>query len=262
MTIGNAEDYELDELIDGVEEEEENIPEGDEDGEEEEDEDDDDGDEADESDEDDDDNEEGEEESSEEPPNPKDKKESKIVSLKKQVKEANKRIAELEAKQEQELLDARLNEKKEELLDDGMSEKDAEEYVRVMRENAILKQAQDQILWNELSKKYPTIQTYKAEILKVKKTLPDATYEDIFLTKFSKESAYDQKTRIQQEMQFQQSKSKSKGKGSVNGKPNGAEKVVVKLDPEDEKAYQILLKTNPSMSRKQFKELNEEEELT
>ena len=261
MAIGNANEYELDELVDAVEEEEDL----DTDPEEEEEEDDADkpeGEEEEEGEEDDDDESDHEDDDESQTTPPKDKKESKIVSLKRQVKEANKRIAELEEKRENEILEAKMNEKREELLDDGMSEKDVEEYITVMKENALLKQAQENIVWKELSEKYPTIGTYKQEILKIKKSLPDATIEDIFLTKFSKESAYDQKTRIQQEMKFQQSKAQDKGKGSASGKPTGTGKDAVKLSPESEKAYQILLKSNPSMTRKRFQELDAEEELT
>lgn len=254
-------DFEYDDaelLEDGAEEELEDEDEESESDEDETESEEEDGDEADE----DDAEEEEDDESDESDADSENKKVKKIVALKKQLKEAKARMSELERKKEDDDLEEQFKDKRAEMLDDGYSEKDAEIFVKLMKENALLKQKQESEEWSSLASIYPSIAKYKAQILEVKKTLPEASLEDIYLTKFSKASAYDEKIRIQQETLYKQGKAKEKGKGSASGSGSGKTKDVTKLAKSDEDAYQILLKSNPSMTRKQYKELNDMEELT
>ena len=190
----------------------------------------------------------------------KDRKEQKIVALKREIREAKKRMRELEERIQSESLDEQFSGKRREMLDDGYSERDVEEIINILKENAILKQKQEAFEWNELAKKYPKITSFRQQITEVKKTLPEASIEDIYLAKFSKSSAYDEKIRIEQELKYKQTKSQQKSKGSVSGKATKAE--ATKLSPSNERAYKEAIKFNPSMTRKDFLKALEEEELT
>lgn len=189
-----------------------------------------------------------------------DKKEAKIVALKREVKEANRRIEELEQAKAESNIDIQMQAKKEEMLNDGYSERDVERFVTTFKENALLKQKQEEYEWEKLANKYPRITMFKKEIAEFRKTLPTASIEDIYLAKFSKSSAYDEKTRIQQEALYKRSKSTEKGKASVTG--DKVPSKPVKLSPSDERAYKIAVKANPSLTKANFKALLEEEELT
>jgi len=256
MAMGNAKDLDLDELEDGAEindedkdddEEGNEAPDGDEEGEEESEDDEDGGDEPPEDDEDE--------------PDTDDKKTKKIIATKKKLKEANARIAELERKEQEALVDRKVQDKKDEMIEEGYSQKDIDAVISVFKKNTILQNQLDAIAWETLKRTYPNIENYREQIVEVQKKLPDASIEDIYLTKFSKNSSFDTKTKIQQEMQYKQSQSKAKSNGNAGGTGSG-EKVIVKLSPEDEGAYLILKKSNPSMTRKQFKTLVDEEELS
>lgn len=258
MAIGNAKDvYDdtllEDEVLDDDEEEnaEENGDESEEseDGEQENDEDED---------------EDGEDDEAEDGESDKttDKKEVKIVSQKRELKQAYKRIEELERKRQEEDIDKKIKTKRDTMINEGYSETDVDEYIGVFKKLELLELEKAEREWKDLKRKYPTIGAFSAQIMEVKRTLPEASLEDIFLTKFSKESAYDQKTRIQQEMLYKKEQSKSKGNGSMTGSGSKSKDVVTKLSPSDEEAYQILKKSNPAMTRKLFAEIDSQDELT
>lgn len=191
---------------------------------------------------------------------PTDKKEKKIIALKREIKEANKRIADLERVKAETRIDEQVAEAKQKMLDDGYSEKDVEEFAKLMKENATLKQKQDDIEWDSLKNKYPNITKYRDEIQSFRKTLPEASIEDIYLAKFSKLTAYDEKTRIEQETLYKNERSSAKASGNLTGGKNT--KPMTRLSASDERAYLEAVKMNPSLTKAKFKKLLEEEELT
>lgn len=267
MTVGNGRDWDDTEL----EEEEGDAPEDDEKDESEED--------VDESEKEESEEDNSDEESKEEPDEDGDDEESeeseesdsktkKIIALKKRMKEANQRIAELESKakenEDDEEVERQVSEQVKKWKKQGFDDDDLEDVTQVFRENITAKLKEERSEWNALSDKYPSIKKYQSQIQDLRKKMPTASIEDIYLAKFFKETEYEKRTKIEQETLYKHSKAKEKAKGGVvGGGTKGAKGESIKLSESDARAYEIYKKKHPSATKKQFMSLlDEEEELT
>jgi hypothetical protein len=192
-----------------------------------------------------------------------DKKENAIIKYKRESKELAK-----ENQQLREELDRQRNvnadkaraakekARKSELMDkEGYSEEAASAVAKAEAEAQELRDTASNRKFRELEKKYPGISNYREAITELRAKAPELSEEEIFMAKFYKDGEFDRKTQAEQEMLYRSRKAKDKS-GVTQGNRKTAK---VKLTPDDEAAYKILRKQNPSMTRKRFKKLSEED---
>lgn len=190
----------------------------------------------------------------------KDKKESALIHYKKMAKEAQRKLAEMEQKLA--LEEAKKNEstRVQELMKTGMDEDKAKEQASLETRLKALEAENERLKYTELEKDFPGISRFKDEIRDMKAKLPDMAEHEIYLAKFAKRSAFEQKTMVEQEMAYKMRRSKESGSTNVRG-TGGSNDKPVKLSRTDEQAYQQLKKRMPEMTRRQFLESLENDQI-
>ena len=95
-----------------------------------------------------------------------------------------------------------------------------------------------------LEDKYPGISMYARELSEDKAKLPEFSYEQLYLANYSKQSEFDRKTKLEQEILYKNKAAKSKSLDSSNAK----QKKSTKLSKEDERVYKYLKKSRPNQT--------------
>lgn len=186
-----------------------------------------------------------------------DKKTKAIIKHKKEAKELRRQLREAQAKLQEAELEKERSKLIEELTKDGKSQSEAEQIVNAKLEAKTLKTKLTAMELEKLEDKYPGISAYASQLADDKEKLPEFSYEQIYLAKYYKESEFDRKTKLEQEMLYKTKQSKKKSLESSNSKA----KKGVKLSPADERAYRVLKKQMPGLTRKKYLELAKLEQL-
>lgn len=180
-----------------------------------------------------------------------DSKTRAIIKHKKEAAAYKRKAEELEAKLEQQELAKEQQARVIELTKQG---KDATEATRIATDEADVKLLKIQLAKMELEKletKYPGIKSYAKNLLEDKGKLPEFTFEQLYLAKYSKNSQYDNKTKLEQELLYRNREARSKSLEPSNTKTP----TQVKLTPDEERTFRYLKGTMPDLTRKRFKEL-------
>lgn len=185
-----------------------------------------------------------------------DKKTKAIIRYKKEAQEYKKRLQELEEQAEQAELEKKNNKRVEELQRKGHSLDDAKSIAGKEMEHEKLKSKIAYMELEKLETKYPGITRYSRQLAQDKEALADFSYEQIYLAKYYKQSGYDTKTQMEQELIHKAKKNKQASLEPSNAKTRQA----IKLSVEDERVYRIMKQTNPKLTKKRFLELTMENE--
>lgn len=180
-----------------------------------------------------------------------DKKTKAIIKHKKENKELRKRLQELEDAKEQAELEREKSKRINELTREGKTPTEA---TRIAQDEVEVKELRLQLAKYDIEKledKYPGITLHTKQLVNDKSKLPEFTYEQLYLAKYSKTNKYDQKTRLEQELLYKNKAAKSKSLDSGNSKPPKT----IKLSPADERTYLYMKQGKPSLTRKQYLDL-------
>lgn len=180
-----------------------------------------------------------------------DKKTKAIIKHKKENKELRKRLQELEDAKEQAELEREKSNRINELTREGKTPTEA---TRIAQDEVEVKELRLQLAKYDIEKledKYPGITLHTKQLVNDKSKLPEFTYEQLYLAKYSKTNKYDQKTRLEQELLYKNKAAKSKSLDSGNSKPPKT----IKLSPADERTYLYMKQGKPSLTRKQYLDL-------
>lgn len=180
-----------------------------------------------------------------------DKKTKAIIKHKKENKELRKRLEELEDAKEQAELEQEKSKRINELTREGKTPTEA---TRIAQDEVEVKELRLQLAKYDIEKledKYPGITLHTKQLVNDKSKLPEFTYEQLYLAKYSKTNKYDQKTRLEQELLYKNKAAKSKSLDSGNSKPPKT----IKLSPADERTYLYMKQGKPSLTRKQYLDL-------
>ena len=180
-----------------------------------------------------------------------DKKTKAIIKHKKENKELRRRLKELEDAKEQAELEQEKSKRINELTREGKTPTEA---TRIAQDEAEVKALRLQLAKYDIEKledKYPGITLHTKQLVNDKSKLPEFTYEQLYLAKYSKTNKYDEKTRLEQELLYKSKTAKSKSLDSGNSKPPKT----IKLSPADERTYQYMKQGKPSLTRKQYLDL-------
>lgn len=188
---------------------------------------------------------------------PLDKKTKSIIKHKKEAKELKKQLQEANEKLLQVEIDKERATRISELTKTGISSTEA---TKIAGNESEVKQLRLKLTTMELEKledKIPGIAAYSRQLSEDKAKTPEFSYEQLYLAKYSKQNAYDQKTKIEQELLYKNKSSKSKSLES------GSTKTVkpTKLSSDDERVYNYLKGQNKTLTRKQYKALLESDEM-
>lgn len=183
-----------------------------------------------------------------------DKKTKAIIKHKKEAQQLRKELEEYKEKEAQAELDKKNKERVEELQKGGKSLDEAKTIADKEMEHQKLKGRITYMELEKLETKYPGITRFSQEITKDKEALPGFTYEQIYLAKYFKQSGYDTKTQMEQELLHKAKKNKQSSLEPSNVKGTRT----IKLSTEDERVYRIMKQANPKLTRKRFLELTKE----
>jgi len=186
-----------------------------------------------------------------------DKKTKSIIKHKKENKKLRRQLQELQGKMQAEELEKETNQRIIELTKGGKSTTEA---TKIANDEVEVKKLRLQLVKFEiegLETKYPGISQYYNKLAQDKAKLPDFSYEQIYLAKYAKSNAYDEKTRVEQELMYKTKEARNKSLDNSNTKTSKP----TKLTPEDERVYQYIKKTRPNLTRKQFLNLAESSSL-
>lgn len=185
-----------------------------------------------------------------------DKKTKAIIREKKKRKKAEEKLKKLEKQLQEKESQKKIEKKVEEKKNQGYSEEEAKRLAELEVNNEKMAQQLTDFKFKELSSRYPAIGDYKEQILEEQERLPDATLEEIYLAKFFKGSEADEQRLAEQRALYQQSEEKTVEKGEEKGMGKK-----VKLSPSDERAYKIVKKSHPNISKQDFINLMNTEEI-
>ena len=205
--------------------------------------------------------EEKEDDDSEEDEKGLDKKTKAIIKYKKEAKEAKKRLQLLEEQLQESNDKETLNKLIKDKVKDGYSKEEAGKMANLELENKQMKEKMVDFEFGILEKRFPLITNHKEEILKLKKELKGSTVEDIYLAKFFASSQSDAENIAEQRMLYSKEESNTKT-GVKSGKTKSMKTSNVKLSPSDLRAYNIVKATRPEMTKKQFSDLMNLEEIS
>ena len=186
-----------------------------------------------------------------------DKKTKAIIKHKKENKELKRQLQELQEKMEANELAKETSTRILELTKTG---KTTAEATKIANDEIEVKKLRLQLAKFEiqgLETKYPGISLFARQLAEDKSKLPEFSYEQLYLAKYSKSNQYDEKTKLEQELLYKTKEARSK---SLEGSNSKAAKTT-KLSAEEERVYQRVKKYNPNMTRKQFKALAESNSL-
>lgn len=110
---------------------------------------------------------------------------------------------------------------------------------------------------DRLEDKYPGISRYSKELSESKQQLPEFSYEQLYLANYSKQNEFDRRTKLEQEMVYKNKKARDKSLDRSNPRT----KKTTKLSKEDERTYQYLRNSKPTLTRKQYKALMDSDTL-
>lgn len=186
-----------------------------------------------------------------------DKKTKSIIKHKKENKELRRQLQELQEKIQADELEKETSNRISELTREGKTSTEAAKIANDEMEVKKLRLQLAQYEINGLEGKYPGISLYSKQLAEDKAKLPEFSYEQLYLAKYAKSSAYDEKTKLEQELLYKTKEARSKSLDNSNVK----QQKTTKLSKEDERVYQYLKKSKPNLTRKQYAELLESDTL-
>lgn len=187
---------------------------------------------------------------------PLDKKTKAIIKHKKENQELRRKLQEYEEKKQADELENENIRRVAELQGKGHSEETAKAMAGKELEQKKLRIKIASMELASLEGNYPGITSYASQIARDKESLPEFTYEQIYLAKYYKQSEYDRKTQMEQEILHKSKKNKA---GSLD-QSTPSKKSAVKLSQADERVYQYLKKTKmKDLTRERFLELARED---
>lgn len=185
-----------------------------------------------------------------------DKKTKALIKYKKQAKEAAKRAEEAERKLLEKEKAESIDKEVTKLVSEGHSKESAIELATLREENNRFKANSLNADIKALNIEFPGAEQFADEIKTLKLgELSKFTIEEIFLAKFYRKIGHDLKTDAEQLALHNAQKARAKSK--ADGEPPSAGGGV-KLSKQQETVYREVLKSHPTMTRKQFLALDDE----
>jgi len=186
-----------------------------------------------------------------------DKKTKAIIKYKKQAKEAAKRAEEAERKLLEKESAEFIDKEVEKLVSQGHSKESATELATLREEVNRFKSNSLNSEIKALNADYPGADQFANDIKSLKMgALSEFTIEEIFLAKFYKKMGHDLRTDAEQLALHNAQKARAKAK--ADGEPPSGSGASVKLSKQQESVYKEVLKSHPTMTRKQFLALEDE----
>lgn len=183
----------------------------------------------------------------------KDKKESAIIKYKREKKEAQKRIEELEKILLEQKNESDIKEKSKKLIEEGFDEKNATKLAALEIENLRLKKSMTDRSFKDLEIDYPGIGKHQKEIVEMMGKYEGMQPQEIFLAKFADSDVYDNKTKLEQQLLHQQKVGKEKAGAGAGGVETEAR---TKITATEKRQYLEAKKLNKDLTVKRFLELN------
>jgi len=184
---------------------------------------------------------------------PADKKEAAIIKYKREKKDAQKRISELEKILEEKNKESAIEEKSKELIEKGYDKKDADRLAILEFENQNLRKTVLNRSFKDLEVDYPGILEHKEEITKLMNKYEGMKPQEIYLAKFADTNIYENKTKLEQQLLHQQKISKEK---SGAGSGNVENEVRTKITATEKRQYLAAKKFNKDLTIQRFLELD------
>lgn len=179
-----------------------------------------------------------------------DKKTKSIIKHKKENKELKRQLQELQEKVQADELEAETNNRILELTKQGKTSTEATSIATNESEVKSLRMKIANMELEKLEDKYPGIGTYSKKLAEDKAKMPEFSYEQIYLVNYSKQSEFERKTRLEQEIAHRNKSAQDKSLPGSTAKQSQS----TTLSKEDERVYQYIRKSRPNMTRKQFLE--------
>lgn len=180
-----------------------------------------------------------------------DKKTKAIIKHKREAKELRKQLQEVQEQLQNNELEKEEAKRINELTKTGMSADDAAKTAKSESEVKKLRLKITNMELERLEDKYPGISMYTRELSDDKTKLPEFSYEQLYLANYSKQSEFDRKTKLEQEILYKNKAAKSKSLDSSNAK----QKKSAKLSKEDERVFKYLKQSRPNLTRKEYLEI-------
>ena len=184
---------------------------------------------------------------------PTDKKTKAIIKQKKENKELKRQLLELQETVQANELAKETSDRILELTRTGKSTTEATKIATDEKEVKKLRLQLSKYEIGTLENKYPGISLFAKQLAEDKAKLPEFSYEQLYMAKYSKATAFDEKTKIEQELLFKTKEARSKSLDASNTKTDKT----TRLSADDEKVYQYLKQSRPKLTRKQFLSLSE-----
>lgn len=186
-----------------------------------------------------------------------DKKTKAIIRHKKEAKAYKEQLQEAQEQLQNIELEKEEAKRIKELEKGGVS---TDEATKTAKDESEMKKLRIRLTAMELDRledKYPGINRYSKELSEAKQKLPEFSYEQLYLANYSKQNEFDRRTKLEQEMVYKNKKARDKSLDRSNPRTNKT----VKLSKEDERTYQYLRNSKPTLTRKQYKALMDSDTL-
>lgn len=168
-----------------------------------------------------------------------DKKERSIIRQKKHNKELKDSFKAIQLENEE--LRKRL-----ELQKDGKSDEEIDTIIENEKESNDISYKLAVYEIKELSERFPYIESYSSELIKLKKTNPNFSYEELYKAKFSSNNVYDDKIKSEA---LKEKSVVNKQKAKTNQKTKTTK---IRMSRTDAEAYSLWKATRPNGTPQQF----------
>ncbi len=182
-----------------------------------------------------------------------DKKEAAIIKYKRETKEAQKKIDDLQKQLDEKDDLSKIKDKKDKLVKDGLSEDEAENVAKLEIENNKLKKLVLDRQFKDLESEYPGITAHQKEIMEMLSKYEGLQPQEIFLAKFADRNVYENSTKLEQQLLHQQTINKEKS-GAGGGDIKTPK--TTKITKAEKRQYLEAKKLNDKLTLKRFLELN------
>jgi len=176
------------------------------------------------------------------------KEQKAIIKAKTEVKQLKELLQAKETKELEQELEVEEVKRVGQLKKQGLSDQDAEIKAKDESEVKKLRLKLTKMELDKLEDKHAGISVYAKKLSEDKQKFPEFSLEQLYLANYSKDSNFDKKTKMEQEIFRSNANAKSKSLESGTTKS----KEPVKLSSSDIRAYNYRKRTNPSLTKKEY----------
>lgn len=178
------------------------------------------------------------------------KAEKAIIKYKQEAKDLRQKLQEREEADLDKELEVAEAKRVNELTKKGLSPEEAETKAKDESEMKKLRMKLTAMELDKLETKYAGISGYAKKLSEDKEKFPEFSYEQLYLANYSKDTSFDKKTQLEQELLH--SKAKAKEKSLEDGVNKQRE--TIKMTQSDLRAYNYAKEQRPNLTKKKFME--------